>query len=354
MNRAWVKVLERHVFAWAHVEHGIGMHVYTPAQRDAPTNMINNAMAVGAAHKLRFAQDLILYNLALSEEIDGFDGSIHKQTWQDDPIWQPTRELVEGLTGIRDWGEALFATTIVFEQLVGELFRSGFVMQAAALQGDFVTPTIMGAGESDAAREQRGARALFRMLTDDEAHGAANKETMQGWLAGVHAEGRQRRAHAAAHLVPAVREGRALRGLLRALAPALREPPQRPRPRDPEGSHGMTQFSVDRTSSNKAGVTLMNNQVGYVVANVMREKEGVDVTELPSMIRVDGAGKVDFDYEEIADALGWADFGGDDFEEIMSTHYGRMVHLDDRTLLFANPEDAAEYIGFDLQPVEQA
>ena len=68
---AWVRVLERHVFAWAHAEHGLGMHVYTPAQRDAPTNMINNAMAVGAAHKLRFAQDLILYNLTLSEEIDG-------------------------------------------------------------------------------------------------------------------------------------------------------------------------------------------------------------------------------------------------------------------------------------------
>jgi propane monooxygenase coupling protein len=114
----------------------------------------------------------------------------------------------------------------------------------------------------------------------------------------------------------------------------------------------MTQFSTDRTSSNKAGVTLMNNQVGYVVAKVMREKEGVDVTELPSMIRVDGVGKVDFDYEEIAEALGWDDFGNDDFEEIMSTHYGRMVVLDDRVLLFANPEDAAEYIGFDLQPVE--
>ena len=66
------------MFAWAHAEHGLGMHVYTPAQRDAPTNMINNAMAVGAVHKLRFAQDLILYNLALSEEIDGFDGAIHK------------------------------------------------------------------------------------------------------------------------------------------------------------------------------------------------------------------------------------------------------------------------------------
>ena len=116
----------------------------------------------------------------------------------------------------------------------------------------------------------------------------------------------------------------------------------------------MSTFASDRTSSNKAGVTLMNNQVGYVVAGVMRDKEGVTVTELPSMIRVDGLGKVDFDFEEIADALGWPDFGQDDFEEIMSTHYGRMVHLDDRTLLFANPEDAAEYIGFDLQPVEQS
>ena len=114
----------------------------------------------------------------------------------------------------------------------------------------------------------------------------------------------------------------------------------------------MSEFKSDRTSSNKAGVTLMNNQVGFVVADVMRDKENVKITELPSMIRVDGVNKIDFDYEEIAEALGWEDFGNNDFEEIMSTHYGRMVVLDDRVLLFANPEDAAEYIDFDLQVVE--
>jgi propane monooxygenase coupling protein len=113
----------------------------------------------------------------------------------------------------------------------------------------------------------------------------------------------------------------------------------------------MTEFTADPTSSNKTGVTLMDNQVGHVVADVMRGKENVIVSVLPSMIRVDGVGKVDFDYQELADALGWADFGNDDFEEIMSTHYGRMVVLDDRVLFFANPEDAAEYIGFDLQVV---
>jgi len=114
----------------------------------------------------------------------------------------------------------------------------------------------------------------------------------------------------------------------------------------------MTEFVSDRTSSNKAGVTLMNNQVGYVVADVMRGKENITITELPSMIRVDGINRIDFDYEEIAEALGWEDFGNNDFEEIMSTHYGRMVVLDDRVVMFANPEDAAEYIDFDLQVVE--
>jgi propane monooxygenase coupling protein len=113
----------------------------------------------------------------------------------------------------------------------------------------------------------------------------------------------------------------------------------------------MTKFAADRSSSNRAGVTLMNNQVGYVVAEVMRGKDGVDVTELPSMIRVDGDGQVAFDYQEIAEALGWDDFGNDDFEEIMSTHYGRMVVEDDRVIMFANPEDAAEYIDFDLKVV---
>ena len=113
----------------------------------------------------------------------------------------------------------------------------------------------------------------------------------------------------------------------------------------------MTEFKSDRTSSNQAGVTLMNNQVGYVVAQVMDGKKDITIRELPSMIRVDGIGTIEFNFEEIAEALGWADFGNDDFEEIMSTHYGRMVVLDDRVLMFANPEDAAEYISFDLPVV---
>jgi propane monooxygenase coupling protein len=54
-------------------------------------------------------------------------------------------------------------------------------------------------------------------------------------------------------------------------------------------------------------------------------------------------------YAEIDEALGEeGSFNAAEFEENMSTHYGRMVHEDDRTIMFANPEDGAEYLGFDL------
>jgi propane monooxygenase coupling protein len=109
-------------------------------------------------------------------------------------------------------------------------------------------------------------------------------------------------------------------------------------------------FKSDNTSSNKCGVTLMNNQIGRVVADVMGTHEGVTVMPLPSMIRVDAINRMDFVYDEISEALGEEEgfFDAAEFEENMSTHYGRMIHEDDRTIMFANPEDAAAYIGFDL------
>lgn len=109
-------------------------------------------------------------------------------------------------------------------------------------------------------------------------------------------------------------------------------------------------FRSDRTFTNMCGFTLMNSQVGNVMAEVMRTKDGVTVTPLPSMIRVDAVRRVDVVYDEMAEALGEEEgsFSESDFEEVMSTHYGRMIHEDDRTILFASPEDAAEYIGFDL------
>ena len=118
--------------------------------------------------------------------------------------------------------------------------------------------------------------------------------------------------------------------------------------------HPESPFKSDNTASNKCGFTLMNNQVGAVIAQVMATKDNVTVTPLPSMIRVDAIGRMDVIYDEVSEALGEEPgyFDQSEFEEDMSTHYGRMIHTDDRTIMVANPEDAAEYLGFDLTPTE--
>ena len=110
-------------------------------------------------------------------------------------------------------------------------------------------------------------------------------------------------------------------------------------------------YKSDNTASNMAGFTLMNNQVGAVMAQVLSQLDNVTVTPLPSMIRVDGVGKFEVVYDDISEALGYEPgyFDAAEFEENMSTHYGRMIHEDDRTIMFANPEEAAEFIGFDLK-----
>jgi propane monooxygenase small subunit len=55
-------------------------------------------------------------------------------------------------------------------------------MQISARNGDYVTPTIVGAGENDYARDLNYTRALFSMLTRDPVHADENKAQLQQWL----------------------------------------------------------------------------------------------------------------------------------------------------------------------------
>jgi propane 2-monooxygenase small subunit len=182
-NRNWIRFVERNVGAWMHVDHGLGIYLFSNANRRAPTNMHNNAISVNGMHRIRSAQDLALYNLTLSEEISVFDGTAHADCWNNDPAWQGVREVAERLTGIDDWCEAIFASNVVFEPLVGELFRSSLVQHAAPRNGDFVTPTVIGAEEYDyAERDLRYTRAMFELLSNDREFADHNKEIMQQWL----------------------------------------------------------------------------------------------------------------------------------------------------------------------------
>ena len=182
-NEKWRDIFAKHVSTWMHPEHGLGVYVFVKANREAMTNMHNNAISVMAIHKMRAAQDIALLNLEVSEQFpDDFEASVHQEIWLEDSIWQGVRENVERMFVLGDWAEEVFAANIVFEPLVGELFRSGFVMHTAPAQGDFVTPTIMGLIENEYDRDLNATRDMFTLLAEDEEHGEENRQVMQEWL----------------------------------------------------------------------------------------------------------------------------------------------------------------------------
>ena len=118
---------------------------------------------------------------------------------------------------------------------------------------------------------------------------------------------------------------------------------------DETGTQTEDQFKEDHTASNRVGVTLSQSVEGNVIAEIMEEKEGVEVTHFPAMIRIDADNKLVFDLAEIEERLGDVDeYTAYDFQIEMATHYGRMVAGDENVVLYANPEDAAEELGFDL------
>jgi len=183
-DKRWLPILAKHFSAWAHADHGLGMYVFMPAQRAAMSNMHNNAISVNCMHKLRTAQDFLLYNMELTDIFPGeFDGGIHQQVWMEDPAWQGVRENVERIMNATDWAETTFASNVVFEPLVGELFRSGFIMRFAPAYGDFLTPSVIGVSEREFNdRDLRYTREMMKDFLEDPEHGEENRRTMEEWL----------------------------------------------------------------------------------------------------------------------------------------------------------------------------
>src|SRR5258706_13974176 len=84
--------------------------------------------------------------------------------------------------GSNDYLEQYFGANVVLEALLGERFRSGFLMQAAGAQNDFITPAVVSAAEADYERNLANTVELFHILGEDPTHGAHNIALFNKWL----------------------------------------------------------------------------------------------------------------------------------------------------------------------------
>lgn len=106
----------------------------------------------------------------------------------------------------------------------------------------------------------------------------------------------------------------------------------------------MKDITFEQTISHQCGVTMNDSVEARAIAEFMNEDPKVTVTHNPATIRVDGEGKLIFKMDEISEFLG-REMSAETFEVNTSTHYGRMVRVDDNTIiLFGNMDDVFEYI----------
>jgi propane monooxygenase coupling protein len=106
----------------------------------------------------------------------------------------------------------------------------------------------------------------------------------------------------------------------------------------------MGDIVFDQTISHQCGITMNDSVEARAIAEYMAKKPNVTVTYQPALIRIDGEGKLVFKMDEISEILG-KELTAEIFEVNTSTHYGRMVRIDDNTVtLFGNMEEVLEYI----------
>ena len=106
----------------------------------------------------------------------------------------------------------------------------------------------------------------------------------------------------------------------------------------------MKDITFEQTISHQCGVTMNDSVEARAIAEFMSRKPGVTVTYAPAMIRIDGNGKLIFRMDDISEYLG-REMTAEIFEVNTSTHYGRMVRIDDNeVILFGDMDEVFEYI----------
>lgn len=178
----WVEFLRTNLQVPAFVENGVWLATASVG-RDCLSDTITHAVVLEAAQKQRVAQSIVLYAMDLEPYFGDFPIDAAKQRWLEHPAWQPARSYVERLHASTDWGEVIVAANLCFEPVVGAMIRRELGIRAATLNGDTVTPVIARAAQLEWAWVADWTAALSRFVLEDETHGAANREVLDGWLA---------------------------------------------------------------------------------------------------------------------------------------------------------------------------
>jgi toluene monooxygenase system protein E len=173
----WMASLGRVLAILRYPTHGLQMVAAYVGQM-APSGRITIAAAFQAADEMRRVQRLA-YRMRQLQTTHPEFGSAARQTWQDDPMWQPLREVIENLLVTWDWGEAFVALQLVLKPAFDELFMTHFA-RLARVVGDEVSGRIFFSLNEDCAWHRTWSRSLMLTAIRDTPESAT---AMERWVA---------------------------------------------------------------------------------------------------------------------------------------------------------------------------
>ena len=183
IDARWIRgVLCDHYRAWSFFEYAV-FRSLAPAQREALSDTLGNALCFQSFDHLRHAQDVICYLVELEHHSDAVDDAAGKRNWMDNPAYQPSRRLAEEIMGCRDWCELMLGLNLVVAPLLQQLAVSELVRRAALPNRDAVAAHIVLTAERDRRRNLAAAQALAEfVVAEDNPRADANRACIQAWL----------------------------------------------------------------------------------------------------------------------------------------------------------------------------
>lgn len=182
LSPAWVAVLARLYLPARFAFHVLQITSLYVGQV-GPSAAITNASFFQAADELRALQ-WIAYrakSLSLTQGAALADSAVARATWEDDPAWQPAREVLEKLLLAYDWGEAFAALNLVVKPALDAFFKETLAA-AAAGRGDGLTAQLLRESGVDSARSRAWTSALADYAVAQRAeNGAVLQEWTEKW-----------------------------------------------------------------------------------------------------------------------------------------------------------------------------
>ncbi|RJS50154.1 aromatic/alkene monooxygenase hydroxylase subunit beta [Bacillus sp. PK3_68] len=147
----------------------------------APAAYITNVAYFQGADELRRLQHNAYITKALSLEGDSqylADSERTRKIWEDDPHWQPLREVLEKLMIAYDWGECFAALNLVVKPVYDLLYNVQFA-QLASKNGDELLALMHHDFNIDNQRFQQWTTELVNYSIKREA---GNRQLLESWI----------------------------------------------------------------------------------------------------------------------------------------------------------------------------